>query len=127
MCFKRKKKAEQTTEPVAPPPPTIDEQQETQRLEANAAREAEQARLEQKRARQLEEEQKRRQTEEQIRRDQERAASRQAEMDRQVGGVEGSGMRSNAARRRRSLRGGRGRRSQLTSTAAGIGYCSRFL
>ena len=48
-------------------------------------------------------------------------------MDRQVGGVEGSGMRSNAARRRRSLRGGRGRRSLLTSTAAGMGYFSRFL
>jgi hypothetical protein len=34
---------------------------------------------------------------------------------------------SDAAKRRRSTRGGRGRRSLLTSSAGGMGYFSRFL
>jgi hypothetical protein len=126
MCFKRRRSAP-APEADTKPAPSIEEQQATQQKEAEAAKEAEEAKLRLARQRELERERQRLRTEEQIRKDQESAASRQAERDRGVGGVGSSGMRSDAARRRRSLRAGRGRRSLLTSTVAGMGYFSRFL
>ena len=98
-----------------------------EQAEEIAARDAEVRELERK----LEESSKSRdilqqQTEAQIREQQRRAAERQSEMSRVVGS-EVSAVGTPIRRGTRSLRGGRGRRSLLTSTAAGMGYFSRFL
>ena len=130
----------------------VDAQLEKQEQTAKAAKEQATIDLAATREKQLEAERKAKADAEALKKEQEQAALRQAEMERQakadaaaakqatakenaekMGELTASGTRageqkySSAAKRRRTIRGGRGRRSLLTGSGGGIGFFSRFL
>ena len=115
MCFK-KPKAD----------PAIAAAQEQQEADVTAKKESELASATAAREKQLEEIKKATASAADLEKQQQDKAARQGELDRAVT-APSQAKPSNAMIQRRTKRGGRGRRSLLSSSGGGQGYFSRFL
>tara|TARA_R100001480_G_scaffold75655_1_gene86029 strand:- start:4451 stop:4960 length:510 start_codon:yes stop_codon:yes gene_type:complete len=120
-----KKRISEIEEQAEKPAKSIDEQQKEMFVDASLAKVQAEKDLEKERQKQLETERQRKANEAQIAERQRRQEIRQKERERSLLKTM-SDEPSDAAKRRRTRRAGRGRRSLLSSVAGGMGFYSRF-